>query len=352
MRKNIQLGNILVGDSIEPFIIAELASNHNGDMEIAKKLIEEAKKAGAHCVKFQSWTKDTIFSKKTYDENYFLKDDYTQREDFSLKEIVEKFSVSEKELIDLKKYADDLGIMMTSSPFSKKEVDFLVDVLDVPFIKIASMDINNYPFIKYIAKKGRPIVISTGLSELYEVDKAIKIIEETGNTDIIILHCVSLYPPKNTEVNLNNIDTLKTLYPYPVGFSDHTLGFEIPLASIAKGASVIEKHITLDKTMFGWDHKVSATPDELRIICFGAKKIFDSLGITRISVPENMERKDSFRRSIVASRDIKKGELFQIEDLDFKRPGSGLKPELVDVIVGKEAKRDISYDALIQMEDF
>ena len=230
----------------KPYVIAELGSNHNGDMEIAKKLIQEAKESGADCVKFQSWTKDTIFSKKKYQDNFFISDDYRNRTDFTLEEIVEAYSISEKELLEMKNFANKLEIDITSTPFSKREVDFLVNKLDSPFIKVASMDLNNYPFLEYIAKKNKPIVLSTGLSELYEIDKAVKTIEKAGNNKIVILHCVANYPPADNDVNLNNIKTLMSTYPeYPIGFSDHTLGIAIPLAAVTLGACLIEKHFII-----------------------------------------------------------------------------------------------------------
>jgi len=314
-------------------------------MDLARKLIVAAKEAGAHCVKFQSWSKDSIFSKKTYEDNYFIADDYRNRTDYTLESIVDAYSISEEELLSMKKFADELGIDCASTPFSKKEVDFLVDVMQAPYIKVASMDLNNYPFLDYIARKGKPVVISTGLSELYEIDKAIRTIEEAGNTDIVILHCVSIYPPKNEDVHLNNIDTLRTLYPnYPIGFSDHTLGFEVPLASVVKGACVIEKHFTLDKNMEGWDHKVSATPDEMKIIVAGSKKINESLGSNRIVVSEAPDRRESFRRSIVTTREIKAGEVIQLSDIDYKRPGIGLEPGFTEFVVGRTAKVDLAFD--------
>jgi len=334
----------------EPYIIAELGSNHNGDMELAKKLILEAKKAGADCVKFQSWSKDTIFSREKYEENYFLADDYRNRTDTTLEEIVERYSISEQELLEMKKFCEEIDIDFASTPFSKKEVDFLVDVLDAPFIKVASMDLNNYPFLEYIAKKNRPIVLSTGLSELYEIDKAIRTIEDAGNKDILILHCVSKYPPEDEEVNLNNIKTLQQIYPYPVGFSDHTLGYEIPLASVAFGACIIEKHFTLDKNLEGWDHKVSATPDELEIIVKGSKRIQKSLGSFRISAVEDLERRIEFRRSIIITRDIKAGERIKEEDIDFKRPARGLAPEMAKFVIGRKVNRDLKADSILKEE--
>ncbi len=341
-----------VGDDSEPYIIAELGSNHNGDMDIAKKMIDAAKEAGANCVKFQSWSKDSIFSRKAYEDNYFLADDYRDRDDYTMEEIVEEYSISEQELLEMKKYSDKLGIDCTSTPFSEKEVDFLVDEMNTEFIKIASMDVNNYPFIDYIAKKNLPIVLSTGLSTLSEINNAIETIENAGNNKIVILHCVSIYPPEDDEINLCNIDTLSGMYEYPVGFSDHTLGTAIPIAAIAKGACMIEKHFTLDQTMEGWDHKISTTPDELREIVNGARKVHLALGTKRVYQEENQERILAFRRSIVAARDIAAGEIFDEKMLDYKRPGTGLAPGEIVNLIGKKARRDIEYDRIITFEDY
>ncbi len=335
-----------------PYIIAELGSNHNGDMELAKKLIVEAKAAGADCVKFQSWSKDTIFAREKYEENFFLADDYRDRDDYTLEKIVEEYSISEEELLEMKKFADEVGIDCTSTPFSKKEADFLIEKLESPFIKVASMDLNNYPFLEYLAKKGKPMVISTGLSELYEIDKAIKTIENTGNKQIIILHCVSTYPPKDEDVNLNNISSLMKIYPeYPVGFSDHTLGTVVPIASMALGVCIIEKHFTLDKNMEGWDHKVSATKDEMQVIVEGAERIHKALGSFRITATESEERRKEFRRSIVLTRDMKAGETIEKEDIDYKRPGNGLEPGMTDFVIGRRVKKDLKNDHVLKLKD-
>jgi len=341
-----------VGENEKPYIIAELGSNHNGDMDLARKLIEEAKKAGADCVKFQSWSKETIFSKKVYDDNHFLADDYRNRKDYTLEKIVEAYSISEQELLEMKKHADEIGIDCTSTPFSKREVDFLDAEMNVDFIKVASMDLNNYPFLAYIASKGKPIVLATGLSNLAEIDTAITTIENAGNDKIIILHCVSIYPPEDHQVNLRNMDTLAMAYSYPVGFSDHTIGTCLPLAAIARGACIVEKHFTLDKSMEGWDHKVSADPGEMKIIATDAGRIHLALGTVRLKRVEDKERLTAFRRSIVASVDIRQGELISEDMLDFKRPGTGLPPEAVKYVIGKKAKRDIAFDEIIFSEDF
>lgn len=336
----------------KPYVIAELGSNHNGNMELAKRMIIEAKEAGADCVKFQSWSKDTIFAREKYNDNYFIADDYRDRNDFTLEEIVEEYSISENELLDMKKFADEIGIDCSSTPFSKAEADFLVEKLESPFIKVASMDLNNLPFLDYLARKNLPIIISTGLSELYEIDKAVKTIELAGNTQIVILHCVSTYPPVDSDVNLNNMKTIMATYPeYCVGFSDHTIGTEIPLASIAMGACLIEKHFTLDKNMEGWDHKVSATKDELIIIVNGAKRIVEALGNYRITATESDEKKAEFRRSIVITRAMKAGDTLCFDDIDYKRPGTGLKPEMTDFVIGMKINKDLPFDYILTKDD-
>jgi len=336
----------------KPYIIAELGSNHNGDMLIARKLIEEAKEAGADCVKFQSWSKDTIFARSKYEDNYFIADDYRDRDDYTLEAIVEEYSISEEELLEMKKFADEVGVDCTSTPFSKKEADFLVEKLETPFIKVASMDLNNYPFLDYLARKNKPMVISTGLSELYEIDKAVKVIEDAGNKNIVILHCVSTYPPVDTDVNLNNIKTLMNIYPdYPIGFSDHTLGTAIPLASVALGVSLIEKHFTLDKDMEGWDHKVSATKEEMSEIVESSGRICQAMGGYRVVANESDEKKREFRRSIVLTRDLKKGETISESDIDYKRPGHGLEPAMTEFVIGQTVNKDLAYDYILTKDD-
>ncbi|MCG4662744.1 N-acetylneuraminate synthase family protein [[Clostridium] innocuum] len=348
------LNDRVIGDYKTPYIIAELGANHNGDMNLAREMIMQAKKAGCDCVKFQSWSKDSVFSKKVYEDNYFLADDYRNRDDYTLKEIVDEFSISENELIEMKALCDDIGIDCTSTPFSKREVDVLTDIMKVPFIKIASMDLNNYPFLEYIAKKNVPVVLSTGLSELSEIDMAIRTIEATGNKNIVILHCISIYPPEMEDINLNNILSLRRNYPeYPIGFSDHSIGAAIPLAAIALGSCIIEKHFTLDKNMFGWDHKVSADFDEIKMIVSEGKNINKALGSTRkIVSPQELKKREAFRRSLVAAKNIQKGSIITLEDIDFKRPGTGLSPEMIDIVIGRKAKRDIKYDEMILKSDF
>ena len=333
-------------------MIAELGSNHNGDMNLAKKLILAAKQSGADCVKFQSWSKDSLFSKKKYKDNYFVADDYRNRTDYTLEEIVKAYSISEDQLMEMKKFSDEVGIDCTSTPFSKKEVDFLVNKLETPFIKVASMDLNNYPFLEYLAKKGKPIVLSTGLSELYEIDKAVKTIETSGNNQIVILHCVATYPPEDVDLNLNNINTFKTAYPdYPIGFSDHTLGTAITHAAITLGACVIEKHFTLDKKMEGWDHKMSATVDELRDIVKNASRISLAMGTSKIKATESDEKKKEFRRSIIIIKKMKKGDVIKNENINYKRPAGGFDPDMTEFVIGRTVNKDLNDDHILTKDD-
>ncbi|MCI9341696.1 MAG: N-acetylneuraminate synthase [Lachnospiraceae bacterium] len=335
-----------------PYVIAEIGANHNGDMELAKKMIDKAKDCGADCVKFQSWSKNSIFSEKVYEDNYFLRDDYRNRTDYTLKSIVEKYSIGKEEHRLLKDYCDSIDIDFASTGFCREEIDFLVDELDVPFIKVASMDVNNIPFLKYIAGKKRPVVISTGLCELSDVIDAVKCLENNGCKEIVVLHCVSIYPPKDEEVNLNNIEMYKKLFDYPIGYSDHTLGTIAPIMSLAMGVCILEKHFTLDKDMAGWDHKISADPEELKAISTAAACGYKMLGSYNKIVSETEERRNAFQRSIVAARNIGKGEIICEEDLDYKRPGNGIAPKYYEFLIGKVAKRDIMYDEMIQLEDF
>ena len=329
----------------KPYIIAEIGANHNGDMILAKKMIEIAANAGADCVKFQSWSVNSVFSKKVYEDNYFLNDDYRDREDTNLKDIVEKFSISEEQLLEMKKYCDELNIDCMSTPFSKEEVDFLIDDLEASFIKVASMDLNNYPLLKYFAQKKVPLIISTGLNELYEIDKAIKTIEETGNTNIIILHCVSIYPPENYEVNLKRITTLQQMYPdYPIGFSDHSLGSALPIASVALGACIIEKHIILDRSHPTADAPFSLTGEEFNMLVKSARAVREAIGNASMAFGKSSAEKTSkkWRRSIFVVKNIKKGEPFvKGENVRSIRPADGLHTRHWDLVLGSTAACDI-----------
>lgn len=331
------------------YVIAEIGANHNGDMELAREMIKTAKALGCNSVKFQSW--DTrLFSGVVYKDNYFLKDDYRDRSDYTLKEIVEKFALSEKQLKKLKAYCDKLEIDFASTPFAREQIDHLIQ-MDVPFIKIASMDLNNDHLLSHAAATGKPILLSTGFGTLSEIEHAIRTIEVSGGEEIVILHCVAMYPPEDDQINLNNMAMLRSAFGYPVGFSDHTMGTEISLAAIALGAVVLEKHFTLDRSMFGWDHKMSAIPEDMASIMKGVRRIHEALGSSRRLPPEDGDQIAAFRRSIVSLGPIKKGTVITQDLLTFQRPGSGLEPNMASQLIGMIAARDIPGDTLIQLSD-
>ena len=321
-----------------PYIIAEIGNNHNGSLSLAKKLIIEAKKSGAHCVKFQTFSTTSLFSKKSFKNNLKLKKDS------------DKYTLDLNDFIILKNFADKKNIDFTATPFSVKEVDFLIKTLKVKIIKIASMDINNYPFIEYIAKSKKKIIISTGFGSEYEIKKAISILKK-NKAKFSILHCVSEYPPQVSKLNLLRIPFFKKTFNVPVGFSDHTIGVDASLIALALGANIIEKHFTLNKEMKGWDHSISANPKELQIIKDFSKEINEKLGIEKIYRVESKKNTKQFRRSIVANKVINKGKKILFSDLSFKRPADGLEPAKWKMIVGKHSKKTIYYDDQILIKN-
>ena len=349
----LMLGNKEVSNFGIPYVIAEIGANHNGDISLAKRLILTAKECGADAVKFQSWKPDSIVSKEEYDRNQTYNDGDGGKKHFgSLRSMVEKYYLKDDQHYELKEYCKDIDIEFCSTPFTNNEVD-LLESIDVPFFKIASMDINNYELLRYIAKFNRPVILSTGMANLGEIEKAIRIIEKEGNKQIVILHCISIYPPKNEDINLNNIKMLQQTFGYPVGFSDHTIGTSIPLAAVALGACIIEKHFTLDKYMPGWDHQISADPKELKEIVSEGKNIQLALGTyQRIISRDEEDKKDKFRRSIVTNQVLEAGSIINEADLGYKRPGTGIHPEEMKYIIGRKLKHTIQKDVLLKWKDF
>jgi len=345
----MKIGNQEVEDFSKPYIIAEIGATHNGDMDLAKEIIDSAKQCGCDAVKFQSWTPDSLIAKEEYDRNQHYHD--SPKKHFgSLKEMVEKYYLRAEQHHELKRYCDKIGIEFCSTPFSEDETD-LLEELGVHFYKIASMDINNPRLLKHVAGKGKPIILSTGMSTLSEIENAIKTIEREGNHQIILLHCIAIYPPAYKDINLNNIPMLRQTFGYPVGFSDHSIGVSIPLASVALGSCVIEKHFTLDKDMSGWDHEVSANPEEMKMIVEESRNIAKALGsYGRVVNQAEEEKKLKFRRSVVVGKDLKKGHILTDKDLAFKRPGSGIRPDEANYLIGRTLKQDIVRDELLRWD--
>ena len=331
----------VISDYGRPYIVSEVNSSHNGNMDIAKQMIDASVEIGCDCVKFQSWSVESLYSKTYYDANPISK------------RFVKKFSLSPEQLKDLAEYCKSRGISFSSTPYSEQEVDFLVDECDVPYIKIASMELNNPRFLRYIGQKHVPIILSTGMSTMDEVDEAIEILHDAGVDQMAILHCVSIYPTILTNVNLNNIIGLRDKFPmHPIGFSDHTEGDAAAVAAVALGAGVIEKHLTLDKSKVGMDNGMATEPEVFKALVSKCRDIQIAMGSKeRILFQQELDQRKNMRRSIVASRDIKKGETITESDLYAKRPGTGIAPNREHDVVGRKATRDILADTVINSED-
>ena len=342
----IRIEDKLIGEEEPCFIIAEAGVNHNGSVELAKKLIDAAKDAGADAVKFQTFKTENVVVKDAQKAEY-------QKEttgEGSQYEMIKKLELAEEDFRELADYAKEKDIMFLSSPFDKESVDLLHE-LDVPAFKVGSGEITNLPLLRYIAKKGKPIILSTGMSTLGEIEEALDVIRSEGVEDIILLHCVSNYPARIEDVNLRAMGTLKQAFKLPVGFSDHTLGITAPIAAVALGACVIEKHFTLDRNLPGPDHKASLEPDELKEMVKDIREVEKALG-NGIKKPtkEEEEVKKVARKSIVAKVDISKGAIITEEMLDVKRPGTGIEPKYLKFIIGRKTKEDIKKDDVIRFE--
>jgi N-acetylneuraminate synthase len=262
----------------------------------------------------------------------------------------EKYYLREEQHIELKDYCDKKSIDFCSTPFSPAEVD-LLERCKVPFFKVASMDINNFQLLEVIAGHNKPIVLSTGMATLGEIDRAVELLHKKGAMEIALLHCISIYPPAYEDIHLNNIVMLQQAFGLPVGFSDHSIGFSVPIASVALGACIIEKHFTIDKNLPGWDHEISADPSELSIICSESKNIARSLGSFVRTVSDlEQEKKLKFRRSIVYTKDLTKGHILTEADLSSKRPGTGIPPEYINMLIGHSILIDVEEDTLVKWE--
>lgn len=330
--------NIINGG--KPYIVAELNSSHNGKIDIAREMIDAAKDCGCDAVKFQSWSAESLYCRDYYAQNPISK------------RMVSSFSLKPEELLELSEYCGKVGIDFSSTPYSEEEVDFLVNQCRVPFVKIASMDINNLSYLRYIAKTDIPIVLSTGMATTEEIEKAVTEIENTGNHDICILHCVSLYPVEEQFVNLNNMVMLKEKFPgYAVGYSDHTTGSEAACVSVGLGAALIEKHFTLNNKKIGWDNQMATEPAEMRELVFRCHTAHSALGTyERKLTSDELEQRKKMRRSFVAAADMPAGHIIQERDLTGRRPGDGISVGEPERVVGRTLMRNIQKGQLITEE--
>lgn len=326
-------------------IIAEAGVNHNGDIHLAKKLIDSASECGADIVKFQTFNPSSVVSKTASMADYQKKN--TGKEE-SQKDMLSKLALSGEDFVELKQYCDSIGIIFLSTPFDIESIHFLEPL--VPFWKVPSGAVTDYPYLRELAKTKKPVVMSTGMCTLQEVKDAVNVLYEYGTTDLTLLHCNTMYPTPYEDVNLRVMDTLQKEFHCKVGYSDHTRGIEVPVAAVAMGAEVIEKHFTLDRTMEGPDHKASLEPNELKQMVTSIRNIEQAIG-TDTKEPTASEKTNmtAARKSIVAKRDIREGEVFTEGNITTKRPGNGISPMQWEKVLGTKAIRDFKEDELIEL---
>ncbi|WP_428260212.1 N-acetylneuraminate synthase [Gallibacter sp. Marseille-QA0791] len=327
-------------------IIAEAGVNHNGDFNLAKKMIDAAKKAGADYIKFQTFRTSQLVSKNAAKADYQKKNGKSEESQF---EMLEKLALTNGDFIALKEYCQDVGIGFISTPFDLASIDFL-EKLNMDFWKIPSGEVTNLPYLERIGGTGRKIIMSTGMCNIFEIKDALKVLEKSGAGEIVLLHCNTEYPTPFEDVNLNAMRYIESVTNKKVGYSDHTIGLEVPIAAVALGAVVIEKHFTLDRNMEGPDHKASIEMSELASMIRSIRNVEKALG-KGMKEPTASERKNILvaRKSIVAKKAIKRGEIFTEENITVKRPGTGISPMKWYEVIGKRAKRDFQEDELIEI---
>lgn len=322
-------------------IIAEAGVNHNGNIQTAKELCLAAKEAGADVVKFQKWITDKIITKTVRQADYQIKNTGNDQAQYDM---LKSLELSVDDFREIKKYCDEIGIVFASTADETESLDFLIE-LGIPFIKLGSGEIGNIPYLRYVGSKKMPVVLSTGMCNLADVEISIQALKEGGAEEIMLLHCTTNYPCPYDSVNLKAMDTLKNAFGYEVGYSDHTMGIEIPIAAVARGARVIEKHFTLDRTMDGPDHVASTEPDEFGKMVNYIRNIEKALG-NGIKQPDKTEIDIAkvVQKRIVANRRITVGQIITEEDICIKRSISGLPCRLWDYVVGTEATKTFDID--------
>jgi len=323
--KNVQIENRWIGEGEPCFIIAEVGSNHDGKFSQAMKLIDIASEARADAVKFQIFSADTLYS-----------------ENAPVFSVIKENELPREWLGQLAEYARDKDIMFFATPFDKKAVDELEEI-GVQCYKWASLEIVNLPLLRYTATKKKPMILSTGLCDLAAIQEALNVIYAVGNEDVILLHCASLfeYPQKPNQVNLRMIDTMRKAFDIPVGFSDHTLSIVIPATAVGRGACVIEKHFTLDRKLKGPDHSFALEPQEFQEMVKAIREVEASLGSPVKKAISEEEKAIPQRPSIIAGTDISEGTVITNDMLITKRPGFGIAPKFLDVVIGRKAKKSI-----------
>lgn len=343
---NVKIGKKTIGEDQPVYVIAEIGTNHGGSFEIAKKMVEEAAKAGSDAVKFQLFSAEKLVAEKA--------ETFSNEKGQSQLDLYKKLELSNEEYKKLKELADSLGVEFLASAWDEENADFL-ESIDVNTYKIGSGDMTYVQLVQYIAKKNKPIIVATGLSNLEEVEEFVKTAEDAGNNQLILLHCVANYPSKVEDSNLKAIELMKEKFTYPIGISDHTKGINVSIAAVALGACLVEKHFTLDKMQkegFGENHDMSIDPIDLKNLVIACKEVKTALG-KREKGPTESEKevKNQIRRGLTAKEDIEKGSTITSEKVIILRPCTGLAPKRLDSIIGKKSANEIKKGSPITEND-
>jgi len=347
MKKYIRINNKIIGLNTPCFVIAEAGINHNGKLHLAKKLVDIAIESNADAIKFQTYKSQEVVLPNVKNAKY-AKNNY--RKNYSQLEMIRKFELSYDDFVALKNYSDKKGIIFLSSPHSYDAIDFLADL--VPAFKFGSGDITNIPALSYAATKGKPIILSTGMSTISEIKEAIKYIKKEQNNNIVLLHCTTSYPCPYNEINLRAIITMRRELDCLIGYSDHSLGITVPIMAVTLGAVMIEKHITLSNNLVGPDHKASLEPKEFKRMVLEIRKSEQALGSFK-KVPTLTEKKTIaiVRKSIVSISDIEINQIITQNMIGVKRPGYGIEPKFINKVIGKRANKKIFKNSLIMFSD-
>jgi N-acetylneuraminate synthase len=310
----------------ELILVGEINTGHFGDLELARDSIRTAKSVGLDVIKFQSWSPNSLFTREYLESNRIESALY------------QKFSLSPSSLADLAKYCQEIGLGFSSTPYSTEEVDQLAELSNVSFIKVASMELNNHQFLKYVSEKGLPVVLSTGMGTIEEISSAVKCVLDSATNTVTVLHCTSLYPTKDEDANLRNINFLKERFPeVEVGYSDHTLGIDAGIVAASMGASLIEKHFTNDKNRIGFDNSMALSKEEMQdyVIASRRARVLAGSHERKLS-PEEFDQRNKMRRSLFMKHDVEKGTKVTLEMLELKRPGNGLTPGDMEKVLGSQ----------------
>jgi N-acetylneuraminate synthase len=347
MAKPVRIGSREVGPGLPCLVIAEAGVNHNGSLEMALRLVDAAAEAGADVVKFQTFKAEEVISPVAPKADYQVE---TTGGAESQLEMVKKLELPDDAFRQIQRRSVEKGILFLSTPFDRGSAD-LLDDMGLPAFKISSGELTNLPFLAYMARKGKPLILSTGMSNLEEVAASVEALRLAGNTDLVLLHCVSNYPAAASSVNLRAMKTLEERFDVPVGYSDHTQGIAVSLAAVALGACVIEKHFTLDRNLPGPDHRASLEPNELAEMVRGIRMVQSAIGdgIKR-PASEEMSTAAVARRSLVAAADLRAGTVLTSDHIAILRPGTGLQPAMYSQVVGRRLVQDLSAGALFTME--